>query len=86
MRLKVFNSYVEILKLITRKNIDDTYLINNIPETFNFILKKKPESILLINFDTFDRYQDLIKIINNDKEGFYLQQTKILYLDLSRYY
>ena len=77
---EVFNSYVEILKLITRKNIDDTYLINNIPETFNFILKRKPESILLINFETFDRYQDLIKIINNDKDSFLFAANKDIVL------
>ena len=69
----MFNSYVEMLKSITRKNID-TYLINNMPETFNFILKS--ESILLINFETFDRYQDLIKIINNDKERFLFAANK----------
>ena len=77
---EVFNSYVEMLKSITRKNIDDTYLINNIPETFNFILKRSPESILLINFETFDRYQDLIKIINNDKERFLFATNKDIVL------
>ena len=77
---EVFNSYVEMLKSITRKNIDDTYLINNIPETFNFILKRSPESILLINFETFDRYQDLIKIINNDKERFLFAANKDIVL------
>ena len=37
---EVFDSYVEILRTISKEKIDDRYLINNVPETFNYLLKK----------------------------------------------
>ena len=77
---EIFDSYVEILRTISKEKIDDTYLINNVPETFNYLLKKYPESILLINFESFDRFSELAKIINHDKKQFLESTNKDIVL------
>ena len=77
---EVFDSYVEILRTISKEKIDDTYLINNVPETFNYLLKKYPESILIINFENFDRFSELAKIINHDKNQFLESRNKDIVL------
>ena len=77
---EVYDSYVEILKTISKEQIDDAYLINNIPETFNYLLKRSPESILLINFKNFDRFSELAKIINSDKNKFLENTNKDIVL------
>ena len=77
---EVFDSYVEILQTISKEQIDDAYLINNIPETFNYLLKRSPESILLINFKNFDRFSELAKIINSDKNKFLENTNKDIVL------
>ena len=77
---EVFDSYVEILRTISKEKIDDAYLINNVPETFNYLLKKYPESILLINFENFDRFSELAKIINHDKKQFLESRNKDIVL------
>ena len=77
---EVYNSFVRVLQSILKEQIDDFYLINNIPETFNYLLKRSPESILLINFENFDRFSDLAKIINSDKNQFLESANKDIVL------
>lgn len=73
---EVFDSYVEVLQSITGSKIDLSYLINNVPETFNFLLRKNPSSILLIDLDNFDRFQELSNIILNSVDKFLESNNK----------
>ena len=77
---EVFKSYIEILQKITKEKIDNEYLINNIPETFSYLLKNSPELILLINFDNFDRYDELLKIIKTNIPEFLENQNNDIVL------
>ena len=77
---EIFESYVNILRTISKEKIDDAYLVNNVPETFNYLLKKSPELILKINFGNFDRFDELAKIINSDKKRFLESENKDIVL------
>ena len=77
---EIFESYIQILSTISKQKIDDEYLVNNVPETFNYLLKKSPELILKINFDNFDRFAELVKIIKNDGKKFLESSDKDIVL------
>ena len=81
---EVFDSYLNILQKTTNKKIDKSYLINNEPVTFDYLLKESPESILLIDYGTFDRHADLAKIIIDNPSQFLQSEDEVIVLNAIR--
>ena len=77
---EIFESYVNILRTISKEKIDNAYLVNNVPETFNYLLKKDPKLILKINYENFDRFGELAKIVSSNKKQFLESKDKNIVL------
>ena len=77
---EVLESYVSLLSTISKETIDDKYLINNVNEAFKYLLLTDPTLILLLDFENFERYSEIVKIITTNTEKFLTNQNEEIVL------